>query len=134
MANRNMLHKSKLGEFEEWLISEGFAPVRNAAAHEALRWKAESGPMPIIFCGKSSEHFSCNEASVPFVNDFLRKTKGLQNKPEGIDKETVKRIALENGFELEEQADGVMDLNAQVYKFASALTEFAAGLLKRINK
>jgi hypothetical protein len=38
-----------------------------------------------------------------------------------IDRETIKQIALEQGFNLKEQPDGSMDLNPYVYKFARVL-------------
>lgn len=38
-----------------------------------------------------------------------------------IDCEKVKKLALENGFKLKEQASGNLDLNSYVYDFAEAL-------------
>ena len=78
MANRNLLHRSKLAEFMLWLTENGHDYVEKPAMHQVISWKAESGPKPIIFDGKSSEHFSCNEASVPFVCDFINKPKKLK--------------------------------------------------------
>lgn len=40
-----------------------------------------------------------------------------------LDKETIKQIALANGFKLKEQADGRMDLNPYVYEFTNAIAE-----------
>lgn len=40
-----------------------------------------------------------------------------------LNKETIKQIALENGFKLKEQPDGSMDLNPYVYEFANAIAE-----------
>lgn len=38
-----------------------------------------------------------------------------------IDCEKIKKLALENGFKLKEQASGNLDLNSYVYEFAEAL-------------
>lgn len=40
-----------------------------------------------------------------------------------LDKETIKQIALANGFKLKEQADGRMDLNPYVYEFTNAIAK-----------
>ena len=75
MANRNLLHRSKLSEFVVWLNENGHDYVEKPAEYQVISWNAVSGPKPIIFDGKSSEHYSCNEASVPFVMNFLNKYK-----------------------------------------------------------
>ncbi len=80
MANRNLLHRSKLADFKLWLEENGHITVDNPAAYQVLSWKAKSGPKPIIFDGKSSEHFSCNEASVPFVLNFIGKEESRVSK------------------------------------------------------
>ena len=71
MANRNILHRSKLEDFTTWLKDNGYHPVKNNAQFEVLRWKVKGQTMPILFDGKSSEHFSCNEASTPFVLSYI---------------------------------------------------------------
>jgi hypothetical protein len=38
-----------------------------------------------------------------------------------MNKSEIRDLALANGFKLKEQADGNMDLNPYVYRFASAL-------------
>ena len=80
MANRNLLHRSKLGEFKLWLNENGFNTIDNPAMYQALSWKVSGGPMPIIFDGKSIEHFSCNEASIPYVDSFIRYNKEQKSK------------------------------------------------------
>ena len=39
-----------------------------------------------------------------------------------MDKQQVKKLALDNGFKLKQQPNGEMDLNPYVYEFAAALT------------
>ena len=43
-----------------------------------------------------------------------------------MDKNKIKKLALENGFKLKEQADGSIDLNPYVYDFVSSLFTDAA--------
>lgn len=47
-------------------------------------------------------------------------------------KELIKKIALENGFKLKEQPNGLIDLNPYVYVFANKLIEHT-GLGKQKN-
>lgn len=120
MANRNLLHRSKLGEFINWLVSKGYEPKPGYADFEALRWKVAGKPMPIIFDGKSPEHLSCNEASVNIVYEFIN-----ESKTNTVSDEVIRTIALHNGFKLKEQPDGTMDLNPYVYEFAKALITYS---------
>ena len=75
MSNKNVLHRSKLEEFREWLIDKDIVIKDNKGDFEVLRFKAQSGAMPIIFNGASSEHLSCNQAAIGFVHDFIQETK-----------------------------------------------------------
>lgn len=75
MSNKNVLHRSKLEDFIQWLVDKGHSPIKNAASFQVLRWKVKGSPMPIIFDGKSPEHFSCNAASIDFVYDFIKESK-----------------------------------------------------------
>ena len=38
-------------------------------------WYFGVGSMPMIFKGKSADHYSCNEASIPFVKQFIRESR-----------------------------------------------------------
>jgi len=40
-----------------------------------------------------------------------------------MNKETIKQLALSNGFKLKEQPDGALELNPYVYEFAEKLLE-----------
>lgn len=62
-----------------WLTENGHEYSERPAMHQMVSWKVKSGPKPIIFDGKSSEHFSCNDASVPFVMDFINKPKEVKS-------------------------------------------------------
>ncbi|AUR92503.1 hypothetical protein NVP1173O_27 [Vibrio phage 1.173.O._10N.261.55.A11] len=78
MASRNLLHRDKLEDFKAWLEANyGWITLPTKGAYEVLRWSdgryGES--MKIIFSGKSPQHLSCNEASIPYVKRFIRETK-----------------------------------------------------------
>ncbi len=47
-----------------------------------------------------------------------------------MNKATIKRIALDNGFKLKKQEDGTMDLNPYVYDFARALVRDGGHITK----
>ncbi|KRS22852.1 hypothetical protein AAY72_01715 [Alishewanella sp. WH16-1] len=47
-----------------------------------------------------------------------------------MNKETIKELALANGFKLKEQPDGTMDLNPYAFEFAAALERVATAELK----
>lgn len=47
----------------------------------------------------------------------------MNNQNKGLDIERVKQIALDNGFQLKEQASGNYDLHSYVYQFAEKLLE-----------
>ncbi|WP_417764657.1 hypothetical protein [Shewanella chilikensis] len=85
MAARNLLHRTKLEEFKEWLEKNyGWVIREPKGIYEVLRWDNRSddkykGVMPIIFNGKSKEHFSCNEAAAQYVKKFIKETKKCQN-------------------------------------------------------
>jgi hypothetical protein len=68
-----------------WLTENGHDYNERPAMHQMVSWKAKSGPKPIIFDGKSLEHFSCNEASVPFVVAFIEESKNPKEKMKSFD-------------------------------------------------
>lgn len=78
MAARNLLHRSKLDDFKVWLEKNyGWVTLPKKGAYEVLRWSdgryGES--MKIIFDGKSKQHYSCNEASIPYIKKFISDSK-----------------------------------------------------------
>ena len=74
MAVRNILHRSKLDEFKEWLGNRALPPV---GKWELVRWKGGAGqPMRIVFDNlKSCEHLSCNGAAYRDVRAFIKERK-----------------------------------------------------------
>lgn len=85
MAARNLLHISKLEEFKLWLEKNYGCVIEPCkGAFEVLRWKNSQdsgykGVMPIIFNGKSKEHYSCNESAARYVRKFIKESKQCQN-------------------------------------------------------
>lgn len=77
MAQRCLLHISKLADFEKWLAEQGHDVYPPKGDWEKCRWQGNKGkPMPIIYDRiGSSEHYSCNEAAVPYVRRFIRDSK-----------------------------------------------------------
>jgi len=77
MAMRNLLHKTKLSAFESWIKNRDDCFIMPTKGQfEVLRFKANSSrSMPMIFKGKSADHYSCNEASIPFVKQFIRESR-----------------------------------------------------------
>jgi len=79
MANRCLLHRSKLEDLKTWLSDRALKPV---GQWEVLRWKGPQGqPMRIIYDNDHScEHLSCNDASVHDVMNFIRYYKQVEDK------------------------------------------------------
>jgi len=74
MAQRCLLHRSKLTIFIAWL-GERSLPLKGR--FEVARWKGPANqPMRIIFDNyHSNEHLSCNDAAIPDVLKFIRSSK-----------------------------------------------------------
>ena len=73
MAYRAMLHKTKLTQFRDWLVSEGHVLLPAKGDYEVLRWRGVPGrAMPIVFDRHGAkEHFTCNDAARPYVQAWL---------------------------------------------------------------
>jgi len=71
MANRALLHRSRLTAFKAWLGERNLMP---RGEWEVARWRGPRGkPMCIVYDNrKSSEHLSCNNAAVGDVREFIR--------------------------------------------------------------
>jgi len=80
VANRNTLAISKLEEFKEWLISQGFKPLKPKSIYEVLRWKSDGKgeAMPVVFQKDSATvHLTLNESAKRFVKVWLRHKRQL---------------------------------------------------------
>ena len=75
MATRNLLHKSHLEEFKEWLIKGGYQIHDTKGIYEVLR--ASKGSKWLIVYRKASlkEHYSVRDIDYTTVQRFLRRKK-----------------------------------------------------------
>lgn len=72
MATRNLLHKSHLDAFKEWLIKTGYQIHDTKGVYEVLR--ASKGSKWLIVYRKDSlnEHYSVRDIDYSTVRRFLR--------------------------------------------------------------
>ena len=72
MATRNLLHRSHLEEFKEWLIKVGYQIHDTKGLYEVLR--ASKGSKWLIVYRKDSlkEHYSVRDIDYSTVGRFLR--------------------------------------------------------------
>jgi len=73
MSNRSLLHRSKLEEFKQWLADNGWKIEKPNGGYEVLRWKGETRqPKPIIYDRHDGDHYTANDAAVPYVYQFIK--------------------------------------------------------------
>lgn len=73
MASRNILHRSKLENFKEYLVSKGWVIQDTKGIYEALRAvnpDVMKRPL-IIYSGKSKEHLSVDDRDSWIVRDYI---------------------------------------------------------------
>ena len=73
MATRNILHRSKLDGFKDYLKSNGWIIQEPKGLYEVLRainYDIRKRPL-IIYDGKSKEHFSIDDRDFSIVRDFI---------------------------------------------------------------
>ena len=72
MATRNMLHQSKLNDFELFLVGKGYAIVETSNnPFEVLRAKKDKDTVIIYKKANAKEHLSVMEKDVSLVNEFI---------------------------------------------------------------
>ncbi len=95
-------------------------PAKNGWAPGLYKNKCVCGP-EYLGSKHSSQCADCAyaqhaiEKSEPVEEDYMTPESREQFRAD------VKKLALDNGFKLKDQGDGVMDLNPYVYSFAEAL-------------
>lgn len=73
MAIRNILHRSKLENFKEYLISKGWVMQETKGLYEELRAVnpyVMKRPL-IIYDGRSKEHLSVDDRDLGIVRDYI---------------------------------------------------------------
>ena len=118
MAERCILHKSKLNQFREWLFSKGYVIESTKGDYEVLR--AKKGKNTVIIYEKlyAKEHLTVQQKDYNLVRQFLKETKGdkkmseklsFDSKGEPIDtvKELVEKMSYisQQEFDQEIKAD-----------------------------
>ena len=99
MANRHMLHISKLEDFKEWLLKDGWEIEEPKGIYEVLRARKAGRSNPLIVYRKadSKEHLSLMDRDRGVVGAFLRDCKKPKTNADRIrsmnDKELAEFIA-----------------------------------------
>ena len=73
MAQRNLLHRTKLEDFKKYLVKNGWVLQDTKGTYEALRainLEVQKRPL-IVYDGKSKEHYSIDDRDFSIVRDFL---------------------------------------------------------------
>lgn len=80
MSNRNLLHKSKLEDFKNWLDLKGILHRAGKGSFQVLQVMTHKG-WQVVFDKHTEEHFTVNEVLMPTVIKFVRESK--TTKPKG---------------------------------------------------
>lgn len=80
MANRHILHKSKLEDFKVFLIRKGFEIQQLKGCYEVLRAKRKKPKRTVIVFQKDSakEYLSLMDKDIPLVLEFIRQGDNLK--------------------------------------------------------
>lgn len=77
MACRNILHRSNLDDFKDYLITKGWVMQDTKGVYEVLRAinpEVQKRPL-IIYDGKSKEHLSVDDRDFGIVRDYINNRK-----------------------------------------------------------
>ena len=72
---RNLLHKSKLNVFADWLVENGYTVVEPKGAYEVLRAVKENAPVIIYTRQNAKEHYTVQGKDYALVKQFIRESK-----------------------------------------------------------
>ena len=80
MANRYMLHISKLEDFKDWLVKDGWEIEQPKGTYEVLRARKSGRKNPLIVYTKADakEHLSLMDRDSGVVGAFLRDCKNTK--------------------------------------------------------
>lgn len=73
MAQRNLLHRTKLEDFKKYLVKNGWVMQDTKGTYEVLRAvnpEVQKRPL-IVYDGKSKEHYSIDDRDFAIVRAFL---------------------------------------------------------------
>lgn len=72
---RNLLHKSKLNMFADWLVENGYTVVEPKGAYEVLRAVKENAPVIIYTRENAKEHYTVQGKDYALVKQFIKEIK-----------------------------------------------------------
>lgn len=75
MANRNTLHKTKLGDFTEWLIQDGWTIQQPKGFYEVLRAKKGKRTMLVFSKLEAKEHYTIPDNCMGTFIAYLKSKK-----------------------------------------------------------
>lgn len=76
MATRNLLHKSKLENFKNWLIEKGWKIETTKGQYEVLRANKANNKTLIIFTrNELKEHYTVPDSHIKLIYSFLNQKK-----------------------------------------------------------
>ena len=95
MANRHTLHISKLEDFKNWLVKEGWEIEEPNGIYEVLRARKQGRQNPIIVYTQADakEHLSVMDRDSGVVGAFLRDCKKPKTNADRIRAMTDKELA-----------------------------------------
>ena len=80
MANRALLHMSKLKDFESWLEKQGYMILSTSKnPYEVLRAKKSKDTVIIYRKGDSKEHLSIMDKDYALIHKFIMESKPKTN-------------------------------------------------------
>lgn len=80
MANRHLLHKSRLDEFREWLIAEGWQIYPCRDCYEVLRALSPKKKWFIAYRKTEvKEHYTVRDEDMSVLRRFLRRSSNESN-------------------------------------------------------
>ena len=80
MANRALLHMSKLKDFESWLEKQGYMILPTSKnPYEVLRAKKDKDTVIIYQKGDSKEHLSIMDKDYALIHKFIMESKPKTN-------------------------------------------------------
>jgi predicted RNA binding protein YcfA (HicA-like mRNA interferase family) len=77
MADRHLLHISKLKEFEKWLLENGWEIVPLKGFYERLRAVKPSRKTPLIVYKKdeATEHLTVKDTDIKIIRSFIKERR-----------------------------------------------------------
>ena len=96
MANRHMLHISKLEDFKAWLAKDGWEMEEPKGDYEVLRARKQSRRNPLIVYRKSDakEHLSLMDRDAGVLGAFIRDSKKPRTNADRIRAMTDEELAM----------------------------------------